>query len=120
MNRRDFLSFKAVREPEPTFDLECHALYMRYLDAARAKPPSEATADFDFDPMAGEPPASVSTATVEDLLHELEQRLASVRRLRVLDGEWLQTTGLGERVTALLQEFRARGGSVVYDSTAAY
>jgi hypothetical protein len=118
MNRRDFLSFKTVREPEPTFDLECHALYMRWMDAAR---PSEAAdGGKDFDPMAGEPPNQHDIPSADDIIHRLEESLASVRRLRVLDGEWLQTSGLGDRVTPLLDAFRAKGGTIVFDSTEAY
>ncbi len=118
MNRRDFLSFRTVRETEPTFDLECHALYMQWVDvSSRGAQPAP---DTDFDPMSGEPPASFETLTVDDLLQRLEQRLATVRRLRVLDGEWLQTTGLGERVAPMLDAFRSRGGTIVFDSTASY
>ena len=118
MNRRDFLSFKTVREPEPTFDLECHALYMRWMDASR---PAVALAEPEsVDPMAGEPAAQHDVASEDDIIGRLEESLAKVRRLRVLDGEWLQTSGLGERVTPLLDAFRARGGTIVFDSTEAY
>lgn len=118
MNRRDFLSFKTVRESEPTFDLQCHALYMRWVEASRVSGLDDQPLR-DFDPIAGEPTA-VYGSTVNDLIRQLEDRLATVRRLRVLDGEWLQTTGLGERVTPLLDAFRARGGTIVFDSTASY
>ncbi len=118
MNRRDFLSLRAVRQPEPTFDLECHALYMQWVDVSGRG--ERHVQGADFDPMSGEPPASFETLTVDDLLQRLEQRLASVTRLRVLDGEWLQTTGLGDRVTPLLDAFRAKGGTIVFDSTASY
>ena len=118
MNRRDFLSFKTVREPEPTFDLECHALYMRWMDASRPAAPS---ADIDtFDPMAGEPAVQHETPSADDIIQRLEESLAKVRRLRVLDGEWLQTSGLGERVSPLIEAFRAKGGTIVFDSTEAY
>lgn len=117
MNRRDFLSFRTIREPEPTFDLECHALYMRYVDATR---PGAAADASDWEYQQGEPAAALSTPSVDDLMADLERRLSQVRRLRVLDGEWLQTTGLGERVTPLLDRFRDRGGVVLFDSTAAY
>lgn len=119
MNRRDFLSFKSVRDPEPILDLECHALYMRYIDASR-RASADTLASSEFDPMAGEPAAVHDGPSIDDLIAELAQRLATVRRLRVLDGEWLQTSGLGERVTPLLDAFRARGGTIVFDSTAAY
>lgn len=117
MNRRDFLSFKVVREPERTLDLECHALYMRFVDATRARESSRST---DFDPLEGEPPAQFEAPTVDELLRQLERDLSVVRRLRVLDAEWLQTTGLGDRVAPMLAAFRAKGGVVVFDSTAAY
>jgi len=128
MNRRDFLSFKAVREPEPTFDLACHAFYMRWVEATRGREsasgnlPAADPGSFPaaYDPLQGEPAAQVDVATVDELLRQLEGQLAGVRRLRVLDGEWLQTTGLGERVAPLLDAFRARGGIVVFDSSAAY
>jgi hypothetical protein len=117
MNRRDFLSFKTVREPEPTIDLECHALYMRWVDASSA----ETSAAHDVnDPMAGEPPAQHDRPTTEAIIQQLETRLSTVKRLRVLDAEWLQTTGLGDRVSEILAAFRARGGTVVFDSTEAY
>jgi hypothetical protein len=118
MNRRDFLSFKSVREPEPTFDLECHALYMRWMDASR--PAAEPVESAGFDPMAGEPAAQHDGPSTDDIIHRLEESLDKVRRLRVLDGEWLQTSGLGERVTPLLDAFRAKGGTIVFDSTEAY
>lgn len=115
MNRRDFLSFKVVREPERTLDLECHALYMRWVDATRPRPPAE-----EPDPSRGEPPAQFEAEDVDAIIGQLARDLSAVRRLRVLDAEWLQTTGLGERVAPLLDAFRARGGTVLFDSTAAY
>lgn len=119
MNRRDFLSFRTIREPEPMVDLECHALYMRWVEATAPKAASAQDAG-DFDPLAGEPASSFERPTVDALLLQLEQRLAAVNRLRVLDGEWLQTTGLGDRVAPMLDAFRARGGTIVFDSTASY
>lgn len=118
MNRRDFLSFRTIREPEPTFDLECHALYMRWMDASR--PAAIGAGSGSFDPMAGEPAVQHDIPSEADIIHRLEESLAKVHRVRVLDGEWLQTSGLGEQVTPLLDAFRAKGGTIVYDSTEAY
>ncbi len=119
MNRRDFLTFRSVREPDQMLDLECHTLYMRFIEASRVTA-READAGALEDASQGQAPSMTASVNVDDLLRELAQNLATVRKLRVLDGEWLQTTGLGERVAPLLDSFRARGGQIVFDSTAAY
>lgn len=52
--------------------------------------------------------------SVDDLLSRVEEDLRQVRRLQVMETEWLESTGLGERIAPLLASFRARGGQVEF------
>ena len=48
------------------------------------------------------------------LLRQVEEDLKNADVLRVLEAEWLASTGLGDQVEPLLAAFRARGGRVEF------
>ena len=125
MNRRDFLAFRITPQGK-TLDLSCHGLYMRYLDVQSLEAPVGAVREepllrrtvFDHEPWMGEPPVSFDQQTADDLLAQVSTELAVAQRLRLLEPEWLDSTPLGDRLRPLLAAFRARGGQVVFESTA--
>ena len=111
MNRRDFLSLRATR-PGETLELSGRALYLHYLDAQSPQSMQTHPTAETHEPWMGEPPAQFVQPSVDDILGQVERDLQRVHRLRILDGEWLASTDLGERLAPLLASFRARGGYV--------
>ena len=86
LDRRSFLLLRATPEPR-TFELSCEQLYMRYVDARLPK-------------------------RQDRLFDRLRADLVEVEDLYVLHTEWLSNEDLRARVTALVQELRARGVGV--------
>lgn len=115
MNRRDFLSLRVTREGK-MLELSCHALYMRCLDTRTGESAVD-RATFDHEPWMGEPPASFTWPTTDDLLAQVSTDLEGVQRVRLLEPEWLASTDLGHRLTPILAAFRARGGEVMFEQS---
>ena len=87
MNRRDFF---LLRKPEEwILELSCEELYMRYLD-------------------------SQLDGSRNHFLERTRKEFRNRRKIRLYDAFWLDQGGVGEELEPLLQEFRARGGSVEY------
>jgi hypothetical protein len=86
MNRREFLSF--VKDVEDTVEISCEQLYMRYVD-------------------------STIDGTTPQLFRNLEERLATVTSLRLIEPSWLSCDEL-EPVQCMLETFRERGGRIEY------
>ena len=115
MNRRDFLRLRMTSSGR-TLELSCRSLYMWCLDSeSPARQASGASSD-DHQPWMGEPPAVFGQPSAENLLRQVEDDLRQVDVLRVLDGEWLTSTDLGDRIEPVLAAFRARGGRVEFAS----
>lgn len=112
MNRRDFLFLRRTPRGK-TLELSCRGLYMRAFNADTGTTSSE-SAVFEHEPWMGEPPTDFERAASGDWLAQIEQELRDVDVLRLLDEEWLASTGISERIEPLLQAFRARGGRVEY------
>ena len=113
MNRRDFLCLRTTPRGR-TLELSCRGLYMRYLDSECLAGAEPETSVFDHEPWMGEPPAVFARPTATELLDQIENDLRDVDVLRVLDGEWLSSTELKERIEPVLASFRARGGLVEF------
>ena len=90
MKRREFI-FLANRNNAA--ELSCEQLYMRYVDA---------TAD----------------GTTSHFFRDLEEQLASVTSLRLVDPSWLSCDEL-EPVQCMLKAFRERGGRIEYQRSTA-
>jgi len=116
MNRRDFLSFRLTKQGK-VLEISCRALYMRCLDARAGVPIGRETVITDYEPWMGEPPAVLVRPSAEALLGQIEEDLQQVTRLRLLESEWLGSTGLGEQLAPLLAAFRSRGGRVEVANT---
>jgi hypothetical protein len=86
MNRREFL-FRA-KDLNNTAELSCEQLYMRYVD-------------------------STVDGTTSHFFRNLEERLATVAYLRLIDPSWLSCDELAP-VQCMLEAFRARGGRIEY------
>ncbi len=87
MNRRDFF---LLRSPgEWILELSCEELYMRYLD-------------------------SQLDGTRNQFLERTRKEFRNRRKIRLYDAFWLDRGGVREELEPLLQEFRARSGSVEY------
>jgi hypothetical protein len=109
MNRRDFLFLRSTPRGR-VLELSCKVLYMRALNAgAGVKSPADRV--FEHEPWMGEPPTDFETTGVE-WLHQIEDELCNVDVLRLLDEEWLASTGISEQLEPLLTAFRNRGGRV--------
>ena len=86
MNRREFLSF--AKDVENTVELSCEQLYMRYVDSA-------------------------ADGMTSQFFNKLEESLATVTSLRLMEPSWLSCDEL-EPVQHMLQAFRERGGRIEY------
>jgi hypothetical protein len=89
MNRRDFLTLRAEKNP-PVLELSCERLYMRYIDAGTGQ---DRTA----------------------LLDRISRQLDRVNEVRVTDSVWLTDDTLRLEIERVLNPFRARGGCVRID-----
>ncbi len=87
MNRRDFFLLRSSEES--ILELSCEELYMRYLD-------------------------SQLDGSRNQFLERTRKEFRNRRKIRLYDAFWLDRGGVGEELEPLLQEFRARGGSVEY------
>ncbi len=87
MNRRDFFLLRSSEEW--ILELSCEELYMRYLD-------------------------SQLDGTRNQFLERTRKEFRNRRKIRLYDAFWLDRGGVGEELEPLLQEVRARGGSVEY------
>lgn len=112
MNRRDFLFFRTTSTGR-TLELSCRSLYMRHLDSERLARAGRSP-ELDYEPWMGEPPTVFARRTDASLLRQVENDLKNVDVLRMLEGEWLASTGLGDQIEPLLAAFRARGGRVEF------
>jgi hypothetical protein len=83
---------------------------MRTLEADAPTSQHEATV-FDHEPWMGEPPTDFHKSA-DDWLEEIENQLQAVEVLKLLDEEWLEPTGISERLEPLIKAFCARGGRV--------
>ena len=86
MNRREFLLF--AKDPNNAAELSCEQLYMRYVD-------------------------STVDGTTSHFFGKLQESLATVTSLRLIEPSWLSCAEL-EPVQALLEAFRERGGRIEY------
>jgi hypothetical protein len=89
MNRREFLFL--AKDLNNTAELSCEQLYMRYVD-------------------------STVDGTTSHFFRKLEERLATVTSLRLIDPSWLSCDEL-EPVQGMLQAFRERGGRIEYQTS---
>ncbi len=87
MNRRDFLLLRS--HEEWILELSCEELKMRYLDTQL-------------------------DGTRNEFLERTRKEFRHRSKIRLYDAFWLDRGGVGEELEPLLQEFRARGGSVEY------
>jgi len=116
MHRRDFLCLRTTPSGR-TLELSCRRLYMHCLNPGSHGQQEPAAAQDGDAPGMGEPPTVFTRRSPDDLLRQVEDDLRDVRVLRVLDAEWLPSTGFEPRVTAMLASFRARGGKVEFTRT---
>ena len=86
MNRREFLLF--AKDVKDAAELSCEQLYMRYVD-------------------------STVDGTTSNFFQNLEERLATVTSLRLIEPSWLSCDEL-EPVQYMLEAFRERGGRIEY------
>ena len=86
MNRREFLFL--ARDRNNTAELSCEQLYMRYVD-------------------------STVEGTTSHFFGKLQESLATVTSLRLIEPSWLSCDEL-EPVQSMLEAFRARGGRIEY------
>src|SRR5215471_711176 len=84
MNRRDFLLF--TNDRKNTAELSCEQLYMRYVD-------------------------STLDGSTRQLFESIEQRLSTVKVLRLTESSWLTSDEL-KPMQPILAAFRARGGRI--------
>ena len=89
---------------------------MRVLDA-EAVSGEEADTIFAHEPWMGEPPASFDVPPRDSLVDQVEADLANADVLRVLDRDWLEPSGLADRIEPLFAAFRRRGGRIEFDRT---
>jgi hypothetical protein len=87
MNRREFLSF--AKNVGDVVELSCEQLYMRYVD-------------------------STIDGTTSQFFRSIEERLATVTSLRLIEPSWLTCDQL-EPVQKMLVAFRERGGRIEND-----
>jgi hypothetical protein len=59
----------------------------------------------------GEPPTDFEKSA-DDWLGQIEKQLQAVEVLKLLDEEWLEATGINERLEPVIMAFCARGGRV--------
>ena len=113
MTRRDFLRLRPTPKG-PTLELSCRGLFMQSVNhQVRAGAAHEGSV-FAHQEWMGEPPADFETPSIEELLRGIEHELRDVQILRVLDGEWIASTSLGDQLQPMLDAFRARGGRVEF------
>ena len=87
MDRRDFLLLRIARDD--VAELSCERLFMRYVDGIAEGNPTRV-----FDVLADD--------------------LKRARAVRLTDVSWLARSDLRARLEAVLGEFTARGGKIVY------
>ena len=112
VTRRDFMRGRAVSSEPPTVVLSCRTLYMRFIDAVRWEAASGSDAAPEYDPVAGEPPAMIDARTTADLAEQITRDLDGVRRLRLVEREWLDADGFGAFLAPIIAAFEQRGGGV--------
>jgi hypothetical protein len=88
MNRREFLFF--TKDPNNSAELSCEQLYMRYVD-------------------------STVDGTTSHFFQKLQESLASVTSLRLIEPSWLSCDEL-QPVQSILEAFRERGGRIDYQN----
>jgi len=86
MNRREF--FFLAKDRNNAAELSCEQLYMRYVD-------------------------STVDGTTSHFFWKLQESLATVTSLRLIEPSWLSCDEL-EPVQSLLEAFRQRGGRIEY------
>jgi hypothetical protein len=86
MNRREFLFF--TKDPTNAAELSCEQLYMRYVD-------------------------STIDGTTSQFFRKLQESLASITSLRLIEPSWLSCDEL-KPVQSMLEAFRERGGQIEY------
>jgi hypothetical protein len=101
MNRRDFLLLRAARS-QPALELSCRRLYDQLVEAEAS----------GLSLPCGHPTDDDGARSADALFARIEVELREIRRLRLLESEWLSCSPLGERMAPLLDEFNARGGRV--------
>lgn len=106
LSRRDFLRLRRT-DSGKQLDVSCRALYMRCADATIAPEPV-----VEWEPWMGEPPAVINRRSIDDILEGLEQELADVQVLCLLDAEWLDNLADAARVRRMIDRFIQRGGRV--------
>jgi len=108
MDRRAFLSL-GRRGRQRVLELSCERLYVRWVDAmAHAARPSV----HELFPETGEPPTQVAGERTDDLLEELERKLADAEVVRVIEERWLDDMALMSGVKRRIEAFERRGGRV--------
>lgn len=117
MNRRDFL-FLRTEGRQRVLEVSCEELYVRFADATWSA--LEQAGPAEGDPwLGGEPPAVLDRPDRLALFAGLESDLEAVDVVRVRGSEWLVQGELRDRVHALLDQFRARGGRVRFEEAGA-
>ena len=115
MNRRDFLFLRRTPRGR-TLELSCHDLYIRTLNATAPTTPSKEDV-YEHEPWMGEPPADFQRSDADDWLRQVEAQLREVEVLKLLDQEWLTSTGIASQLEPVISAFRARGGRVEYSNS---
>jgi hypothetical protein len=98
--------------------LSCHDLYIRTLTSHAPTTQSQQSV-YEHEPWMGEPPADFDRPENDDWLTQIESQLRDVEVLKLVDDQWLNSTGISDRLQPVIEAFRARGGRVEYESSQA-
>jgi hypothetical protein len=108
VSRRDFLRLRPGEAPR-VVEISCRTLFMRCRQAAPLDDPEAVHA---HEPWMGEPPPRLHRPASSEVIDALEQELRGAEVLRLVDREWLDGIEEGARLEAVLDAFRARGGTI--------
>jgi hypothetical protein len=106
LSRREFLRLRSTDRGR-VLELSCRAFYMRCADSEIE--PGEAV---DYDSWVGEPPLVVARRSADEIIAAFETELADAQVLRLIEPEWLDSMPGAERLNAVLDAFRQRGGRI--------
>jgi len=115
MNRRDFFLFR-TEGSDKILEVSCQTLYMHYTDiqtASRVGAVEEGNI-VGAEWWSGEPPAQRLASSVDEFFQDLEQALAKVNKVRLVDTVWLVAGQFRTRIETILFAHCERGGELEY------